>query len=119
MRTAAAAATGASIKAMTASARLASAFLKSLASERRLLILCHLAEGERSVSELEALLGMRQAAVSQHLARLRADHLVRTRRDGKAIHYALASEEVREIIALLYRRFCAPPTARRRAAQGR
>lgn len=95
-----------SLAEMMESAQAASDFLKSLANENRLLILCMLAEGERSVTELEGLLDLRQPAVSQQLARLRADDLVQTRRDGKAIYYSLASEEAREVIQLLYRLFC-------------
>lgn len=84
----------------------AAAFLKTLAHEGRLMILCHLGAGERSVSELEALLNMRQAAVSQMLARLREDGLVATRREGKTIFYSLKDENTKEIIALLYKQFC-------------
>jgi ArsR family transcriptional regulator len=64
-------------------------FLKALGHEGRLMILCHLAAGEKSVTELEGLLGQRQAAVSQQLARLRLEGLVSTRRQGKAIYYAI------------------------------
>ena len=78
----------------------------ALGHEARLVILCLLVEGERSVSELEQLLNLRQPAVSQQLARLRADDLVEARRDGKNIYYALARPEVREIIAALHRAFC-------------
>jgi len=84
----------------------AAAFLKTLAHEGRLMILCHLGTGEKSVGELEALLGMRQAAVSQMLARLRDEALVETRRDGKTIYYSLKDQNTEEIIALLYRQFC-------------
>ena len=81
-------------------------FLKALAHESRLMILCILAEGEKSVSELEDLLRLRQPTVSQQLARLRADGLVSTRRDGKAIYYKLASEEARIVIGAIYDVFC-------------
>lgn len=94
---------------MAQSAADAARFLKSLAHEGRLMILCHLAGGEKSVSELEVLLDLRQASVSQMLARLRQDGLVRARRSGKAIHYALADDLTQQIIPLLYARFCAPP----------
>lgn len=87
-------------------AREASDFLKALAHEGRLIILCLLVEGEKSVSELEAVVGMGQPIVSQQLMRLRADHLVKTRRAGKSIYYSLASEEARQIVTLLYRLFC-------------
>ncbi len=91
---------------LLANARDASELLKALAHEARLVILCLLVDGERSVSELEQLLNLRQPAVSQQLARLRADDLVEARRDGKNIYYALARPEVREIIAALHRAFC-------------
>lgn len=81
-------------------------FLKSLTHETRLLILCNLMEREYSVTELEETLGLRQPAVSQQLARLRADDLVNTRRDGKTVYYSLAREDVREVIGLLYEMFC-------------
>jgi DNA-binding transcriptional ArsR family regulator len=84
----------------------ASSFLKTLAHESRLLILCILCEGERSVTELERLLALRQPTVSQQLARLRAEGLVATRREGKAIYYRLASEEARIIIGAVYEVFC-------------
>ena len=87
-------------------AQRASDFLKALAHESRLMILCILAEGEKSVGELEDLLSIRQPTVSQQLARLRADGLVSTRRDGKAIYYKLASEEARVIIGAIYDVFC-------------
>ncbi len=87
-------------------AKRASNFLKALAHESRLLILCILAEGEKSVSELEDMLNLRQPTVSQQLARLRADGLVSTRRDGKAIYYKLASEEARVVIGAVYDVFC-------------
>jgi DNA-binding transcriptional ArsR family regulator len=91
---------------MVDNAKRASDFLKALAHESRLMILCILAEGEKSVSELEELLSLRQPTVSQQLARLRADGLVSTRRDGKAIYYKLASEEARIVIGAIYDVFC-------------
>jgi ArsR family transcriptional regulator len=84
----------------------ASIYLKSLAHEGRLKILCHLIDGEKSVRELEHLLNARQAAVSQMLARLRDDGLVTTRRSGKTVYYSLADETVQSIISVLYERFC-------------
>lgn len=85
----------------------ASSFLKSLSNEKRLLILCLLTEGEKSVTELERTLGLRQPAISQQLARLRADEMVTQRRDGKTIYYSLNSSEAREMMGLLYQLFCA------------
>lgn len=91
---------------MLGNAKRASQFLKALAHESRLMILCILAEGEKSVSELEELLSLRQPTVSQQLARLRADSLVSTRRDGKTIYYNLASAEARVVIGAIYDMFC-------------
>lgn len=94
---------------MTASAAEAAAFLKALAHEGRLMILCHLQSGEKSVGELEMLLASRQAAVSQQLARLRKEDLVTSRRDGKAIYYAIRDPKVAATIGLMYQMFCAAP----------
>lgn len=91
---------------MVEHAQEAAAFLKALSHEGRLMILCYLANGEKSVSELEQLLGSRQAAVSQQLARLRIEGLVSTRRDGKAIYYSIGDERVRRTINLVYDMFC-------------
>ena len=93
---------------MARSAEAAAAYLKTLAHEGRLMILCHLGSGEKSVGELESALDLRQAAVSQMLARLRDEGLVATRRDGKVIYYRLADQNTYEVISLLYRLFCAP-----------
>ncbi|RII37999.1 ArsR family transcriptional regulator [Pseudooceanicola sediminis] len=93
---------------MAENAKMAASFLKALAHEGRLMILCHLGAGEKSVSELEALLDTRQAAVSQMLARLREEGFVKTRRDGKAVYYSIADPNTVEIIGLLYSLFCAP-----------
>lgn len=70
------------------------------------MILCHLGAGEKSVGELESLLNIRQAAVSQMLARLRDEGLVSTRRDGKTIFYSLADSNTEQVIGLLYSLFC-------------
>jgi DNA-binding transcriptional ArsR family regulator len=83
-------------------------FLKALSHEGRLMILCHLATGEKSVTELERLLSARQAAVSQQLSRLRLEGLVSPRRDGKTIYYSLADDRSRRIIGVLYEMFCKP-----------
>jgi DNA-binding transcriptional ArsR family regulator len=95
-------------KRMAEHAREASELLKALAHEGRLLILCDLLHGEKSVGELEALLSKRQASVSQQLARLRLEGLVSTRRDGRTIYYAIANDRVRSIIGTVYASFCAP-----------
>jgi DNA-binding transcriptional ArsR family regulator len=96
---------------MVNNAKEASGFLKGLANENRLMILCSLAEGEKNVSELEAMLNVRQPTLSQQLARLRSDNLVSTRRDAKAIYYSLASEEARQIIRLMFQLFCSKTEA--------
>lgn len=87
-------------------ARKASDFLKALSHENRLLLLCLLAEKERSVGDLETILSLRQPTVSQQLARLRLDGLVSARRDGKTIYYSLANEDVRQVISVIYQIFC-------------
>jgi DNA-binding transcriptional ArsR family regulator len=91
---------------MVRKARDASEFLKALAHETRLLLLCYLAERERSVTELENILSLRQPTVSQQLARLRLDGLVTTRRDGKTIYYAIADERLHRVIGIIYDIFC-------------
>jgi DNA-binding transcriptional ArsR family regulator len=91
---------------MAAKAREAAHFLKALAHESRLKILCLLCESEKSVSELEQMLALRQPTVSQQLARLRTDGLVTTRRDGKTVYYRLASDETRVIIEAVHKVFC-------------
>lgn len=93
---------------MVANAYDAANFLKALAHEGRLMILCHLSSGPKSVTELENLLASRQAAVSQQLARLRLEGLVSARRDGKAIYYSLQDPKVIRAVALVYEMFCNP-----------
>ena len=92
---------------MAANATAAANFLKAISHEGRLLILCHLASGEKSVTELERLLSARQAAVSQQLARLRLEGLVVPRRDGKTMYYNLADDRPRRMIETVYDLFCA------------
>ena len=89
-------------------ARDASDFLKALAHESRLLLLCLIAQRERSVTELEEILSLRQANVSQQLAKLRAEGLVGARRDGKSVHYYVADPAAQRVLALLYDIYCAP-----------
>ncbi|MDP2334354.1 MAG: metalloregulator ArsR/SmtB family transcription factor, partial [Reyranella sp.] len=80
----------------------AAAFLKSIANDRRLIILCELVKGERSVGELEAVAGLSQSALSQHLARLREARLVKTRRESQSIYYSLADTGVSKVIGVLH-----------------
>lgn len=93
---------------MLEQATAAAGFLKALAHEGRLMILCHLQSGEKSVSELEALLSSRQAAVSQQLARLRLEGLVSCRRDGKVMYYSIQDPKVATAIGMVYEMFCKP-----------
>lgn len=91
---------------MVDNATIASNFMKAISHEGRLMILCHLVTGEKTVTELEDLLSARQAAVSQQLSRLRLEGLVIPRRDGKAIYYRLADERPRRILEVVYELFC-------------
>ncbi len=84
----------------------AAAFLRLLANEDRLLLLCQLTGGERCVGDLEQLLEIRQPTLSQQLGVLRADGLVSTRREGKNIYYRLADAKVQSTLAHLYELFC-------------
>ncbi|MCP1337366.1 ArsR/SmtB family transcription factor [Futiania mangrovi] len=93
---------------MATHAREARDFLKALAHESRLMILCMLCRREMTVAELCAALDQRQPAVSQQLARLREENLVTIRREGKHIHYSIASEDARTVVSLLYDIFCKP-----------
>ena len=97
--------------ALWAKAGEANILLRSMANENRLMILCLLADGEKSVGEIETLTGARQPTVSQQLARLRADGIVESRRDGKAIHYSLSCSRTRKLLeelCELYRPAAAP-----------
>lgn len=89
-----------------ANAAEAATFLKTIGHQGRLMLLCHLVQGEKSVSELESLLGARQAAVSQQLARLRDQGLVQTRRDGRTIYYSVADPRATKVLETLYDVFC-------------
>lgn len=86
-------------------------FLRSLASRHRLMILCSLMEGELSVTEINRRVGLSQSNLSRHLAMLRADRLVNTRRDGNVIYYRIGSDLVPPILGELYKLFCAPAEA--------
>lgn len=99
------------LESLERSADQAARLLKALSNKDRLMILCYLAEGERKVGDLEALLDLRQPTLSQQLARLRSEGLVATRRAGKSIYYSLASTEVQAVIETLYRLYCAPDAA--------
>jgi DNA-binding transcriptional ArsR family regulator len=91
---------------MATNAMRASNFLKAISHEGRLMILCHLATGEKSVTDLERLLSARQAAVSQQLSRLRLEGLITPRRDGKQIYYSLTDDRPKQIMEVVYDLFC-------------
>ena len=80
--------------------------LKSMANEWRLIILCHLTNGEKSVSELEQLIDLSQSALSQHLAVLRREKLVVTRREAQSIYYSLSGGEAKAVLETLYNLYC-------------
>ncbi len=90
-------------------ADVAAGFLKAIANPCRLLILCELLRGERSVGELATVVALSQSALSQHLARLRAGGLVKTRRVSQTIYYSLGDPGIAPVIDALYERFCRPP----------
>lgn len=100
---------------VTAHAPAAAALLRALASEPRLAVLCSLVGGERSVGEINERVSLSQSALSQHLAVLRAAHVVVTRRASQTIYYSLAPGPAEEILAALHAAYCAPRTASRRA----
>ncbi|QWG25748.1 metalloregulator ArsR/SmtB family transcription factor [Bradyrhizobium sediminis] len=94
---------------MESAADRASDLLKALSNRHRLLIICQLIDGERSVGDLAEFLSLRDSTVSQHLALLRKDGLVSARRDAQTIYYSITSDPAREILRTLYEVYCAPP----------
>ena len=90
-------------------ATLTTVFLKALSHPSRLVLLCRLAEGPATVGEMEAMLGLPQAEVSKQLARLRADGLVTTRRDGRSIIYSVTDDSTVRVVRLLHTEFCSLP----------
>lgn len=95
-----------SIDRLRAAAGNATALLRTLAHEDRLLLLCQLSQGEHSVSELEQLLDIHQPTLSQQLGVLRSEGLVSTRREGKRIFYAVADDKALALLGALYEQFC-------------
>ena len=95
-----------SLEVMKNNASKAEQLLKLLANSKRLLILCYLLKRECTVGELESLVGLSQSALSQHLAILRREKLVKTRRDAQNVYYSLHSEEVKALIKVLYQLYC-------------
>ena len=94
---------------MLAAAKKASELMRSLSNQHRLLIVCQLIDGERSVGELVDFLGIRDTTVSQHLALLRKDGIVTTRRDGQTIYYSILSHQARQVLETLYSLYCPTP----------
>ncbi len=92
---------------MAEKAKQATDFMKAMAHESRLMILCYLSSGEKSVMELEGLLALRQPTVSQQLARLRLERLITARRDGKTIYYSIADDRALKMMEVVYGMFCA------------
>ncbi|BBC02772.1 DNA-binding transcriptional ArsR family regulator [Bradyrhizobium japonicum] len=99
---------------MQSAADRASDLLKALSNRHRLLIICQLVDGERSVGELAEFLDLRDSTVSQHLALLRKDGLVSARRDGQSIFYSIASDPARKVLEALYEVYCAPKDVKRK-----
>ncbi|WP_119678953.1 ArsR/SmtB family transcription factor [Indioceanicola profundi] len=99
------------IERLKVNAHKAAALLKAIGNEKRLLILCHLVDGERSVGELEKLVDLSQSALSQHLARLRKDNLVKTRRSAQTIYYSLNGEEAVVVMHTLHEICCGAKSA--------
>lgn len=94
------------------SAARASRLLKAMSNQNRLMILCQLAhDGEKCVGDLERVIGLSQSALSQHLARLRRDGLVKTRRSAQTIYYSLSGDEADAVIDILYRLYCEEGTS--------
>jgi|SRR5512139_2483678 len=100
------------IEAVKSKAGEAATFLKSMANDRRLVVLCELVKGEKTVGELEAVAGLSQSALSQHLAKLREAKLVATRRQSQTIYYSLANAGVKRLIDVLYDLYCRPQRRR-------
>ncbi|MBI4184281.1 MAG: winged helix-turn-helix transcriptional regulator [Proteobacteria bacterium] len=99
------------LRQLHANAARACALLKAMSNEHRLLVLCQLHHGERSVGELERLIGLSQSALSQHLARLRRDGLVKTRRSAQTIYYSLNGAEATAVISALAGIYCPDSSA--------
>jgi DNA-binding transcriptional ArsR family regulator len=97
------------LQALASKAEEAETFLKSVANRHRLMILCELHRGECAVGELQERIGLSQSSLSQHLARLRGDGLVTTRRQSQTIYYSLAHHHVTELIGLMHEIYCREP----------
>jgi len=96
----------------------ASDFLKQLANKQRLMILCHLVDGEKSVSELQNLLGIQQSSLSQHLAKLRNQQIIEPRREAQNMYYSITDQNAFQVIQLLHKMFCTPVSPEKIEDQG-
>jgi DNA-binding transcriptional ArsR family regulator len=96
------------IETMQKNAAEVSALMKTLSNTNRLMVLCQLTEGERSVGELAEMLEIRMPAMSQQLNLLRLEKIVESRRDGQTIYYSLAREDIKKLITFLYTTYCNP-----------
>lgn len=105
-----------SLEKIQENARRASTLLKAMSNQHRLMVLCQLVPGERCVGELEKIIGLSQSALSQHLARLRRDRLVKTRRQAQTIYYSLRGEEASAVLETLYTLYCEEENAEEAAA---
>ena len=101
------------LEAMQENAQQAATVLRALSNETRLLVMCQLGQGEMSVGALQEAVGLGQSALSQHLAKLRAEGFVATRREGQTIHYRIADPRVSRLIGALHDIFCQQPKGRR------
>lgn len=104
------------VEALEENAERAAALLRSIGSKSRLLVLCQLVDGERSVGQLESVVGLSQSALSQHLSVLRHNGLVKTRRSAQMIFYSLNGHQVRAILTTLHGLYCERPAMAKRAA---
>ena len=91
---------------MASAAQKASDLMKTLGHKDRLMVLCHLTAGEKSVGELAGLLDIPQSPLSQHLARMRKESLVTTRREAQTIYYSIASGEAEQFVSLMHELYC-------------
>ena len=107
------------IEELTKKSEEAASLMGLLANPQRLRILCELQGGERSVGELEAVVDLSQSALSQHLAKLRAAEVVKTRRDAQTIHYSLSDERLSRLLAVMYEIFCGPTNTSRKVRGSR
>ena len=97
---------------MASAASKASELMRTLGHKDRLMILCHLISGEKSVGELAGLLEIPQSPLSQHLARMRKESLVTTRREAQTIYYSIASSEAARMVELMHELYCSEPGMR-------